>query len=400
MSAGLYSTNHPAQFWKPLLEPEIEAGEWEEAARGALDRLPPAVSAGAPDISTVLARVLGEEQFGPDHFRLTTARRAYYVLKPVLPRSLTRRLRRLHGGATADDFALGWPLEERWTGFLRAVLAGVAAGRKLPRVRFVHPWPDGFRWALVLTHDVETAEGVERVPMVAELEERLGMRSSFNFVPDRYRVPPELLGDLRRRGFEVGVHDWNHDGKLFNSRSRFERRARAINRQLQTWRASGFRAALTLRQPDWMQHLDIDYDLSFFDTDPFEPMPGGTMSIWPFRVGRFVELPYTLVQDYTLSAVLAERTCDVWTEKASHIAANWGMALLNTHPDYLGREVDLSIYVSFLEAMREHDDCWFALPGEVATWWRTRQQAGYGDSLARARTATATLDDHGSVTLS
>lgn len=400
MSASLYSSNHPAAFWKPMLEPAVEPGEWEEAARGARDTLPPAVAAGDPDLGTVLARVLGEEQFGPDHFRLTSARRAYYVVKPVLPRALTRRLRRLQTGAGTADFALGWPLEERWTNFLKAVLARVADGRGLRRVRFVHPWPDGARWALVLTHDVETAEGVARVPMVAELEERYGVRSSFNFVPDRYEVPASLLADLRRRGFEIGVHDWNHDGKLFSSRRRFQRRARDINRQVQTWHATGFRAALTLRHPEWMQQLDIEYDLSFFDTDPFEPMPGGTMSIWPFQMGRFVELPYTLVQDYTLAAVLAERTCDVWTEKVSHIASHWGMALLNTHPDYLGREVDLSIYTRFLETMREYDDCWHALPREVAAWWAVRHHAGYGDVLDRARTATATLDANGALTLS
>ena len=45
-----------------------------------------------------------------------------------------------------------------------------------------------------------------------------------------------------------------------------------------------------------MRHLEIEYDLSFFDTDPFEPIPGGTMSIWPFFIGHFVELPYTLAR--------------------------------------------------------------------------------------------------------
>ena len=70
--------------------------------------------------------------------------------------------------------------------------------------------------------------------------------------------------------------------------------------------AVGFRAPLTIRNPEWMQALNIEYDLSFFDTDPFEPIPGGTMSIWPFFTGHFVELPYTLVQDYTLVSVLGE----------------------------------------------------------------------------------------------
>ena len=34
----------------------------------------------------------------------------------------------------------------------------------------------------------------------------------------------------------------------------------------------------------------MQYDLSFFDTDPFEPIPVGTMSIWPFMLGNFVEI--------------------------------------------------------------------------------------------------------------
>ena len=47
-------------------------------------------------------------------------------------------------------------------------------------------WPEGKKFALVLTHDVDTAKGQERCYQLAELEERLGFRSSFNFVPERY----------------------------------------------------------------------------------------------------------------------------------------------------------------------------------------------------------------------
>jgi len=46
-----------------------------------------------------------------------------------------------------------------------------------------------------------------------------------------------------------------------------------------------------------MQSLEIDYDLSFFDTDPFEPIPGGTMSIWPFLLGGLVVMKIALALD-------------------------------------------------------------------------------------------------------
>src|SRR5262249_45685576 len=67
-------------------------------------------------------------------------------------------------------------------------------------------WPEGKRFALVLTHDVETTKGQERCPALQRLEEQHGFRSSFNFVPERYQVSPALRADLGAAGFEVGVH--------------------------------------------------------------------------------------------------------------------------------------------------------------------------------------------------
>ena len=121
-----------------------------------------------------------------------------------------------------------------------------------------------------------------------------------------------------------------------------------------------------------MQTLEIDYDLSFFDTDPYEPLPGGTMSIWPFMMGHFVELPYTLSQDHTLMVTLAEQTPRMWLEKVEFIRKYHGLALVNTHPDYLRNPKFLSIYETFLKSMSERRDYWHALPKDAANWWRTR----------------------------
>jgi hypothetical protein len=145
--------------------------------------------------------------------------------------------------------------------------------------------------------------------------------------------------------------------------------------------------------PEWMQALEIEYDLSFFDTDPFEPIPGGTMSIWPFEIGRFVELPYTLVQDYTLTAVLGETTPRIWVEKVDFIETFSGLALLNSHPDYLLQPANWRLYEQFLQAMRRRDGSyWHALPREVARWWRARRQVATPDALPGAVTGTISLN--------
>ena len=68
-----------------------------------------------------------------------------------------------------------------------------------------------------------------------------------------------------------------------------------------------------------MNAPEIEYDLSFFDTDPFEPLPGGTMSIWPFAIGRFLERHYALPQDFTLTALPGETTPRLWLEKVDFI---------------------------------------------------------------------------------
>lgn len=233
-------------------------------------------------------------------------------------------------------------------------------------------WPEGYSYAFVLTHDVETKAGQSNVRKVADLEESLGFHSSFNFVPERYQLDYELIEDLRARGFEIGLHGLKHDGKLFNSYSEFVKQAERINSHLKELNVVGFRSPLTLRNPEWMQMLEIEYDLSFFDTDPYEPMPGGTMSIWPFFLGRFVELPYTLVQDYTLTDVLGELTPQLWLEKVEFIKKYHGMVLLNTHPDYLSKPINWKIYIDFLQAMIKLGGYWHALPMEIARWWRTR----------------------------
>jgi hypothetical protein len=180
------------------------------------------------------------------------------------------------------------------------------------------------------------------------------------------------MDDLRHRGFEVGVHGLRHNGRLFDSKPTFMQNASRINKYLKEWNAVGFRAELTHRQPEWMQALEIEYDLSFFDTDPFEPVPGGTMSIWPFFIGHFVELPYTLVQDYTLTSILCENSPQIWLEKVDFIEKYHGMALVNTHPDYLKNKSTWCLYHEFLCAIESRDCCWHALPGEVASWWKRR----------------------------
>jgi hypothetical protein len=363
-----WSSNSPAHFW--LLKAEIPDEDWQMAIRRALPAL--GLACEPVDVDDLLALVLGEGQFGPQHWQLSPARRLYYVLKPLLPSQLRYVLRRLLTPAAKTHFPLGWPIEERYARFQWEVARQLLLATNQSSLTYRSFWPDGRRSAFVVTHDVETEEGQAYVRAVADLDESLGFRSSFNFVTDSYPLDHGLLEDLRARGFEIGVHGLRHDGKLYNSRAEFLRRAEHINRHIKELGAVGFRSPLMMRNPEWMQGLQIEYDLSFFDTDPHEPISGGTMSIWPFTIGHFIELPYTLVQDSTLIKVLGETTPRLWLQKVDFIEEYHGMALLNAHPDYLSQRETREVYADFLRAMKDRGGYWHALPKEAARWWRAR----------------------------
>ena len=166
------------------------------------------------------------------------------------------------------------------------------------------------------------AFGVARCEQLAELEEQRGFRSSFGFVPLRYETPEALRRNLSDRGFEVMVHDLHHDGKLYRTRSIFEQRRGDINCFLRRWGVSGFSSGSMHHNLQWIGELDIEYALSTFDVDPFEPQACGLGRIFPYWVESpnrerpgFVELPYTLPQDFSLFVLLARADqCDLASE--------------------------------------------------------------------------------------
>jgi hypothetical protein len=295
--------------------------------------------------------------------------RLYYGIKPLLPAFVRLRIRRW--------FALG---KRRKVGDVWPILPG--SGR--PPDGWPG-WPKGKKFAFVLTHDVEGPDGVAKCRQLMALEAQWGFRSSFNFIPEGdYRVTRELREELTRNGFEVGVHDLRHDGKLFWSRQTFAANASRINHYLKEWGAVGFRAGFMLHNLDWLADLEIQYDASTFDTDPFEPQPDGVDTIFPFwkecADGRgYVELPYTLPQDSTLFLMLGEVDPNIWLRKLDWIASHGGMALVNVHPDYVDfnsetgnlRQYPVRFYSDLLDyVIKRYDGIyWGCRPKDLTEWY-------------------------------
>jgi hypothetical protein len=300
---------------------------------------------------------------------------AYYALKPLLPRRLQIAMRRRYAKRQARTEFPRWPIESLLVDRRHDALRAELERRGVARLPTVADWPEGKRFAAILTHDVEGPAGVANVRKVIEIERRHGFVSSWNFVAEWYPIPEGLFDEIRAAGCEVGLHAIKHDCKLFESRARFECELPAIHRYLAEWDAAGFRSPATHRNPDWMPELGALYDTSFPDTDPFEPQSGGCCSILPFFLGEMVELPITLVQDHTLWEILRQDTIDIWTAKCDWLIENGGLINPIVHPDYLDTPARLRMYEEFLAYLaeqRDKRDGWHALPREVAEWWRTR----------------------------
>jgi len=295
----------------------------------------------------------------------------YYFHKPIIPRFIQIFFRRIAIYFKKKKYIINevWPIDRR-TNTIPDGFNG---------------WPDKKLFAFVLRHDIETEKGYNKYLKLLELDKKIGYKSSFNFVPKKYDVANETIELIAKNGFELGVHGLYHDGKLYLSKKRFQQRAHVINHYLKLWKSIGFYSPSSHHKLDWLQALDIEYDSSTFDTDPFEPQSDSAGTIYPFFVkdditnNVYVEIPYTLPQDFTLFILMKQNNIDIWKSKMDWIAKNGGLVFLNTHPDYMcfnnknnGREYPVSRYIEFLEYVKTEykGQYWHALPRQVARYWK------------------------------
>ena len=87
----------------------------------------------------------------------------FYALKPFIPRRVQIYLRRILAQRKRKHHGDIWPINRKaatppdeWKG-----------------------WPDGKKFALVLTHDVEGMTGVNKVPELVALEKKYGFHVQF-----------------------------------------------------------------------------------------------------------------------------------------------------------------------------------------------------------------------------
>ena len=311
-------------------------------------------------------------------FNLTHA--TYYFFRPILPVGVRKHLQRLHWSGWRDIPFPRWPVDTTVETLMRQAVALVLQRGGAPEFPFIWFWPDGAPGCVMMTHDVEGTSGAQFCGQLMDLDAQFGIRSSFQVVPDApwsSRVSTKQLVDtLKRRGFEVNVHDLTHDGHLFRNRDRFLRHAALINARGRAFGSRGFRSGAMYRRQDWLSALDISYDMSVPNVAHLEPQGGGCCTVMPFFMGHVLELPLTAAQDYTVFHVLGDYSTKLWQEQIERVLEQHGLISFIAHPDYLidprAREVYTEL-LRLLVELRTERHVWTALPSEIDQWWRERR---------------------------
>jgi hypothetical protein len=305
-------------------------------------------------------------------------RKLYYRFRPLLPISVRRHMQRLSLRNWRELPFPAWPVDTTVERILERVLVFAMKAQGIERIPFIWFWPEGASSCVIVTHDVETKAGLRAVERLIDVDEGFGIKASFQVIPQKqYEVSEEFLNTIRSRGLELNVQDLSHDGDLFSDPRGFLRRARLINRYLREYGAEGFRAGRMYRNADWYEALDISYDMSFPNAAHLEAQQGGCCTVFPYFIGKILELPLTTTQDYALFHILGEYSIELWKRQIALIMEKHGLVSFIVHPDYVMEGRALAVYnglLDYVSRLREERNVWVALPRDVNRWWRERSQ--------------------------
>jgi hypothetical protein len=335
------------------------------------------------------------------------AQALYYSVRPALPVHARKHLQRVRLSHWDRIPFPNWPVDSTVDDLLERTAALALQSRGADSMPFIWFWPDGAAAAVMMTHDVETDDGVARCGALMDDDEAANIRSAFQIIPERYRRSyRDIADEIRRRGFEVNVHDLNHDGRLYRDKAQFVDKAKQINRYARELHCQGFRSGGMYRRQEWYDAFEFSYDMSVPSVAHLEPQRGGCCTVMPYFVGDVLELPLTTTQDYSLFHILDSYSLDLWRDQSERILEKHGLISFIVHPDYLDAPRARAAYVellAYLDGLRRERRVWIAPPEEINRWWRDRQQmvlVRRGDSWQiqgpgseRARVGWATVRD-------
>ena len=314
-------------------------------------------------------------------FRIVSSIPTSYGLIP--PRLRNWSLKHTLPAAKTHDEEIA-PVECLRTIFLSSILR--ASDCPVPTIGF---WGKGTRYVVSITHDVESRRGLESgTRNILQVEDKLGIQSTWNLPSDRYEIPKMRLRNLARHG-EIGAHDTRHDGRLILvSLEKKTQRAAKCKQGLEVAGQTsvvGFRSPLLQHSRELLEAVEragYEYDSSVPSLEPLSPTslkPHGIGTIFPLKIGGIIEIPVTLPQDHQCFRILGlspRETVDLLLHLSTWIRMIGGACVILIHPDYeFGMPENESEYARLLKRFSNDPECKIMKMRDIARWWRKRSEA-------------------------
>ncbi len=235
----------------------------------------------------------------------------------------------------------------------------------------------GRRSAVLLTHDIDSADELALIEPIRRAERERGLVSAWGFVPEVSWPTEELARGLVAEGCEVYWHDIAHDGRLPYMHRDSIRRAFDEVAKRSPWAIElmqAFRAGQALQSVDLMDVLSerFSIDMSIPDSELGGPYgrTAGCGTVFPFMLRGLLELPLSLAQDVYLRQVQGLSPADVlaaWLSKLDYIKSVGGVAVLNVHPVWIGdRDPKMTnAYAALLDAVAADHELLIVTPSTM-----------------------------------
>ncbi len=331
-------------------------------------------------------------------FRLATRLPLSYKL---IPSSIRNRAFRSADRPELNEEKLA-PVECLRALFLASIVT--VAESPVPRIGF---WRRGKKFALAVTHDVETKKGLlNGSQQLLGIEEDLRIRSTWNIITNRYPLTHQILNSLATSG-EIGGHDTDHDGRLIflpvHARIERLRSCREKLERISQAKVRGFRAPLLQHDKALVAAVGkagYEFDSSVPSWELLSPTSlksHGVGTVFPFEIEGVLEVPVSLPQDHQLlrvSGMTTREAGDTLLRTSKWIRDIGGMCTLLVHPDYdFALEDQGTQYSRILRTFREDPLCQIITLGEATDWWTLRRNAYLENSNGDLRVrSTATQE--------
>ncbi len=331
----------------------------------------------------VLRMLLEQHYLPPAQPRLGRARRDVLRAGAALRRFFDR------GPLTEGDpdlCGLRWPDEPRVDRYRRDLYEGLLEERRDGTGGMLdEPWPGGKRYALCLTYEVASAEGMRLADKALEEGMGRGVPPAFFIGTQREIWDHELVAELRAGGGEVGLLGLSLGANLAHARpGRIRRALDRVQPLVDRHRIAGYRhrtSRVTLPLLEVLAER-FAYDSSIPDAarDPVTGAVRGCAMTTPFANPPMMELPLTLPPDGALLSQGYEGLdfLDLLRRKALAIRERRGVATLaiRLDPSGGGHRVQRDLLGALLGELADQDDVWFTTPAQVARHWERAMAGG------------------------